>query len=104
MDFCILLKNMGKNLSKNFSGKYSQKIFDHGKQYETDVLEKASKRAIPKAAEGTGYLINNKIADKITKTSITQQQNKSETDTNEDDKEISKERYISPEEEHTLMK
>ena len=62
---------MGKNLSKNLSGNYSQKLLDHAKQYETDTLKRASKRAIPKAAEGTGYLISNKIADKITKGSIT---------------------------------
>ena len=88
---------MGKYLSKNLSGKYSQKFLDHAKQSATDPLKTASKTAIQKTAEGTGYLISNKIADKITKASKTSQQNNSETVTNEDDKEIPKERYISPE-------
>ena len=67
-----------------------------------------------KTAEATGDLIGNKIADavlsdtlatraksydgKITKVSKNSQQDKSETVTNENDKEIPKERYISPEE------
>ena len=42
-------------------------------------------------------LIGNKIADKIAKVSKTPQQNKSETVTIEHDKEIPKERNISPE-------
>ena len=40
-------------------------------------------------------MIDNKIADKITEVSKNFQQNNSETITNEHDKEISKERYIS---------
>ena len=67
-----------------------------------------------KTAEATGDLIGNKIADtvlsdtlatraksydgKITKVSKNSQQDKSEAVTNENDKEIPKERYISPEE------
>ena len=67
-----------------------------------------------KTAETTGDLIGNKITDavlsdtlatraksyhgKITKVSKNSQQDKSETVTNENDKEIPKERYISPEE------
>ena len=47
-------KNIGKNISKNLSSKYSQKILDHGKQYATDVLKTASKRAIQKTAKATG--------------------------------------------------
>ena len=45
-----------------------------------------------KTAEATGDLISNKI----TKVSKNLQQNSSETITNENDKEIPKERYISP--------
>ena len=45
----------------------------------------------------TGDLIGNKIADKIRKVSKNLQQNNLETVTNEHDKEISKEIYISPE-------
>ena len=43
-------------------------------------------------------MIGNKIAGKITKVSQNSQQNSSEAVTNEHDKEIPKERYISPKE------
>ena len=46
--------------------------------------------------EATGDLIGNKIADRITKVSKDSQQNNSEAVKNKHDKEISKERYISP--------
>ena len=58
----------------------------------------ASKRAIPKAAEATGDLIGNKIADKITSAS-----KKSTKELPNDEKEVDveratpKKRYISPE-------
>ena len=29
-------KNIGKNISKNLRDKYSQKLFDHAKQFATD--------------------------------------------------------------------
>ena len=83
---------------RNLSGKYSQKLLDHAKQSATDAFKTASKRASQKPAEATGDLIGNKIADNITKISKTLQQNNLETVTNEHDKEITKERYISLEE------
>ena len=43
-------------------------------------------------------LTDHKIADRITKISKNSQQSNSETNTNKDDKEIPKERYISPKE------
>ena len=43
-------------------------------------------------------LTDHKIADRITKISKNSQQSNSETNTNKHDKEISKERYISPKE------
>ena len=83
-------KNIGKNISKNVSGKYSpgmlamcQKLLDHAKKPATDSLKTSSKRFIQKTAEATGYLIGNKIANKITKVSKNSPQNKSETVTNE---------------------
>ena len=93
-------KNIGKNISKlvDISSKYSQKFLDHAEQLATDVLKAASKRAIQKTAGITGDLVRNKIADKITKISKTSKQDYSETVSNEDDKEIPKERYASPEE------
>ena len=88
-------KNIGGNISKNLSGKYSQKPLDHAKKSATDALKTFSKRVIQKTAEATGDLIGNKIADGTTKSSKDSQQNNSETVTNEPDKKIPKERYIS---------
>ena len=62
MDFCLLQKNMDKNLS----GKYGQKLLDSAKKSATNVIKTTSKRAIQKTAKTTGDLIGNKIADKIT--------------------------------------
>ena len=47
--------------------------------------------------ETTGDLTSNKIPNKITNVSKSSPQNNSETITNEHDKEIANERYISPE-------
>ena len=48
-------------------------------------------------------MISNKIANKITNVSRNSQQNNSETVTNENYKEIPKERYVSPEERHKII-
>ena len=48
-------------------------------------------------------LIDSIIADRITKVSKNSQQNNSETVTNENDKEILKERLISPEERQEVI-
>ena len=100
MDFCLSLKIWAKikNRSKNLKGKYSQKLLDHAEQSGTDALKTTSKRVIQKTAEATGDLIGNKIANRIAQVSKHSQQNQSETVINEHDKEIPKERYISPEE------
>ena len=50
-----------KNISKNSSNKYSQKRIHSAKQFTTDAIKTASKRAIQKPAEATGDLIGNKI-------------------------------------------
>ena len=91
--------NIGKNISKNLSNKYSQKRLDHVKQYATDALKTASKRAIPKKVEATDDLIGNKTTDKITNVSRTAPQNswktvECEAENKRFDKEIPKERYI----------
>ena len=100
-NICVLLKNMSKNIDKNISknliGNYSQKRLDHSKQLATDALKTTPKRAIEKIAEATGDLICNKTADRTTKVSKTSPQNNSEKITNEHNKKIPKERYISPE-------
>ena len=96
-------KSIGKNISKNLNGKYSQKLLDHAKQSATDTFQTTSKRAIQETAETIGDLIGNKIANKIIKVSTNLQQNNSETVTNEYDKEIPKERYISPEDRQKII-
>ena len=48
-------------------------------------------------------MIGTKIADRIVKVSRSSPQNNSETITNEHNKEIRKERYISPEERHKVI-
>ena len=60
-------------------------------------LKLLKKRVILKTAEATGDLIGNKIADRITKVSRISQQNNWKIIINKHDKEIPKERYISPE-------
>ena len=74
-----------------------QKLLDHAKKFATDALKTTSKRGIQKTAEATGDYIGNKITNRITKVSRRLLKNNSETITNEHDKEIPKERYISPE-------
>ena len=56
-----------------------------------------------KTAEGTGDLIDNKIAYRITKVSKVSPQNNSETVPNEYDKEIPKERHIYPKERQKII-
>ena len=46
-----------------------KKLLDNAKKSATDAIKTASKRAIQKAAEATGDLICNKIADEITSVS-----------------------------------
>ena len=90
-------KNIEKIINKNLSGKYNQKVLDHAKQFAADTLKTALKRAIQRTVEATGNLIGNKIDDRIAKILKTWQHN------NEHDKEIPKERYISPEERQQVI-
>ena len=75
-----------------------QKRIDHTKKLESDAIKTSSKRVIQKTAEATSDLIGNKIANKITKLS-----KNSETVTNEHDKEIPKERHVSPKERQEIL-
>ena len=59
------------------------------------------KRIVKKTAEATHDLIGNKIAVKITKALKNSPQNNLETVTNEE--EISKERYVSPEQRQKII-
>ena len=66
-------------------------------------LKLLQKESFKKTAEATGNLIDNKIANKMKKVSKTSQQINSELVTNEHDKEITKEIYVSPEERQEII-
>ena len=69
LSFAINIGTHATKLAKNMSNKYSQKLVDTAKKSVTGAIKTASKRAIQKTAEATGYLVGNKIADKITSAS-----------------------------------
>ena len=96
-------KNLGKNVSRNLSGKYGQKRLDHAKKSATDKHPTSSKRVIQKRAEATGDLIGNKIANKTAKLSKNSEQNNTETVTDEHQKEILEEKYVSPGEKQEIV-
>ena len=97
--FLYFAKNMGKNLSN----KHSQKFLDTAKKSTTNAIKTASKRVIQETAEVTG---DYKIADKITGVS-TELHSKYPTLSKNDDAnsetEVSKKRYISPEERQQII-
>ena len=79
-----------------------QKLLEHDKSAK-DALKSSSKRVIQKTVEVTGDWIGNKIDNRITKVSKSLQQNNSETVTNEHNKEIPKEKYVSPEKRQEII-
>ena len=89
-------KDIGKHISKSLSNKYNQKRLDHAKKSAIDAYRTASERAIRKTGETTGHLIDNKIADRITKALKSLPQINLETVKNET--ETPKESNIPPEE------
>ena len=99
MDFYPLLKTC-------LSYKYGQTLFDSAKKSTTDAIKTSSKRAIQKAAEATGDLIGNKIADKIISVSTKLHSKKPfNNNNNNEDVELTthKKRYISPEERQQII-
>ena len=99
--FLSFAKNMGKSLSN----KYGQKLLDSAKKPTADAIKTASKRAIQKTAGEPGYLIGNKIADKITSISKKPSKELHNNDETEEDAELAtpKKRYISPEERQQII-
>ena len=87
--------SFAKSRSKNLRNKYGQKLFDSAQKSTTVAMKTASKRAIQKTVVATGDLIGNKIVDKITR--VSKKSPMELHSKNEDEIEISKERYISPE-------
>ena len=51
--------SFAKNMNTRLRNKYSQKHLDIRKKSTTDAIKTASKRAIQKNGEATGYLIDN---------------------------------------------
>ena len=77
----------------------SSKTSSKATETTTYAVKTASKRPIQKTEEGTGDLVGYKIADKITKTSKGSNEShlQNNSKTNENEIEIPKERYTSPE-------
>ena len=96
--FLSFAKNMGKSLSN----KYGQKLLNSAKKSTTDAIKTASKRVIQKTAEAAGDLISNKIADKVKSVSKKSLKELKNNQTN-NEIEIPKERYISPEKRQQII-
>ena len=95
-------KRIDKDISKILSGKQSQKCLDYTKKSATDRPKTASKRLIQRTAKQICHLIDQQIADKLTKSSTTSPLNsleavENEIENMEFDIEIPKEIYTSAE-------
>ena len=72
--FMSFSKNMSNKYGKKLldkridaSNKYGRKLLDKSIDAGKDFAKKAGKKALDKSEEGTGEMIGNKIADRITK-------------------------------------
>ena len=54
------------SFAKTLGNKYGKKLMDTASKTGLDAAKTPSKKTVQKTAEATGYLIGNKIADKIT--------------------------------------
>ena len=54
------------SFARKVGDKYGKKLMDTATKTRIDAAKTASKRMVQKTAEGTGDLIENKVADKIT--------------------------------------
>ena len=95
--------SFSKNIGKNVSSKYRKKLLESAAKSTTDAIKTASERAIQKTAEAAGDLIGNKIADDITIASSQNSLNTVKAENMELNKEIPKEKYISPEKHSKLL-
>ena len=57
------------DVGKNMSSKYGRKILDKSIDAAKDFAKIAGKKVLHKSAEATGEMIDNKVADRITRTS-----------------------------------
>ena len=90
------------SFARSMSNKYGKKLVDTAKKSATDAIKTASKRAIQKAAEATGDLVGNKIADKMTSVS---KKSIKKLPTIDKDVELAthEKKYISPEERQQII-
>ena len=101
--------SFAKNMSTQLSIKYGEKPLDSARKSTTDATKTASKRAIQKTAEAIGHLICNKTADKITNISknssweLHSAKLRSQNNEANDEIEIPKERYMSPEKRQQII-
>ena len=57
------------DVGKTYGKKYGNKLLDNSISTGKDFAKIAGKKVLTKSAEATGYMIGNKIADKITRSS-----------------------------------
>ena len=84
------------SFARNFSDKYSKSLMDKGINLSKNFAKTAGTKILKETAKATGYLIGNKIADKITAKSS----KKSHDDVIN---RIPKERYILPKERQKII-
>ena len=102
MDFCHLHKIFGDKYGKSIINlKNVKKLMDGATKTSKDFDKIAGKKIIHKSAEATGYLVGNKIADKIT--SMGKPRSKKEKDETNIIEEI-QEIYIPPEKRKQIIK
>ena len=82
------------SFAKKLGNEYGKKLMDAATKTRIDAAKTTSKRILQKTAEATGYLIGNKIADKITLVGKPKEKEKT--------KEI-EEIYISPEKRQQII-
>ena len=106
--FLSFTKNIGTHatkVAKNISNKCSQKLLDSAKKSTTDAIKTVSRMAMQKTEKAPGDLLRNKIADKITGISKSPQNDSKElhSKTDENEIEVPKGRYISPEKRQQII-
>ena len=94
-----------KNIGKYSSNEYSQKLIDTAKKIYNRCNKNSVGKSNTKAAEATGDLIGNKIADKIRSISKRPVKEILNNDKTKKDAEITtnEKRYISPEERQQII-
>ena len=104
------LMNTAIKTGTNFNSKYGKRLTDTAIKTGKDFATIAGKKIVHKSAEATGDLIGNKITDKITAkpspkkvTSASKKSHNEEIQSNENNNEIPKERYILPKESQKII-